>query len=35
MHQTSETSTPMAVNGGAFTPNDASETGAPIAVKEI
>ncbi len=33
--QTSETSTPITVNGGAFTINDTSETSAPIAVNAM
>lgn len=33
--QTSETSTPVAVNGGAITLNDTSETSAPIAVNAM
>jgi hypothetical protein len=33
--QTSETATPIAVNGGAVTLNDTSETGAPIAVNAM
>jgi hypothetical protein len=35
MHQTSETCTPKAVNGGALTLNDTSKTSAPIAVKAM
>jgi hypothetical protein len=34
-HQTSETSAPFSVNGGAVTLNDASETSAPIAVNAM
>ncbi|MDP9013007.1 MAG: hypothetical protein M3O41_10200 [Pseudomonadota bacterium] len=33
--QTSETSTPIAVNGGAVTLNDTSETSAPIAINAM
>ncbi|MDB6086129.1 MAG: hypothetical protein JWN43_4010 [Gammaproteobacteria bacterium] len=33
--QTSETSSPIAVNGGALTLNDTSETSAPIAVNAM
>lgn len=33
--QSSETSTPVAVNGGALTLNDTSETSAPIAVNAM
>jgi hypothetical protein len=33
--QTSETSTPIAVNGGALTLNDTSESSAPIAVNAM
>jgi hypothetical protein len=33
--QTSETSTPIAVNGGAVTLNDTSEASAPIAINAM